>query len=250
MQQRARPSEATIYEFGNECLLVCPRCSARAVVLDRGAEADCDSSTLCIRTEVERDSTPFSEWPSHAVRWLRGRACRRLAYLHVPGRCRMPRLLCFLALNASSLLAGCQHTPMDTEPLMPDTVIADGVEYTAALQDRGDSLRVVVTLRDLEEDPTEVVIGECVVTLAAYRSPPRLTDSPVWDGREGVLCPDAANLYSLAPGELREIMSTLPKSRLRTERRSLPPGAYYFAARIAVDPEPLWVRAGRAAIPR
>ncbi len=80
----------------------------------------------------------------------------------LPKRSLMRRLRFLLALGASSLLAGCQHTPIDAGPLIPDTVIADGVEYTAALQDRGDSLRVVVTLRNLQQNATEVVIGECL----------------------------------------------------------------------------------------
>jgi hypothetical protein len=92
MQKRFQLEDATIHAFGDKFLVVCPRCSRRAVVQNRGHEADgprvvltCGACGYSRFYEGDWWSTTYSravDWYFHLPLWLQASCCGEMLWAY------------------------------------------------------------------------------------------------------------------------------------------------------------------------
>jgi len=126
------------------------------------------------------------------------------------------RDLCLVASSLLLILSGCaSDSPM--EPLVPDTVLVEGLEITAEASRAGTQVEVVATLRNTLSTPKEVVLyaGGCTLLLRFWRSPsdrvPMLDEAP-----PGFICADIGSEVIIPPGEAHTLVAERTLSDLRS----------------------------------
>jgi hypothetical protein len=93
---RLPPDDSTIFDFGHEFLVECPRCSRRAVVLDRGAQAEPRIALTCPQCGLARAWQPASPGVATTTdlsRYIEGQVTVGAAvdwYFHLPLWLRAP----------------------------------------------------------------------------------------------------------------------------------------------------------------
>ena len=92
---------------------------------------------------------------------------------------------------------------------MADSADAGGIDIRASSTVMDDSVRVRVRLTNMLDTSADITLnGGCPITVVAYEA----DEEVVWDEREGRTCEEEDIHLPFAPGEVKDLYHSVPRS--------------------------------------